>query len=47
MAALSLLGGCFGGKCGTDQPVVSPTVITNEKQDKGDPVLPHMKPWWE
>jgi hypothetical protein len=46
VAALSILGGCCNGKCGDNNPVVSPTVITDEKQDSGDPVLPDMKPWW-
>lgn len=47
VAALSLLGGCSNGRCGRDNPVVSPTVITDETQDAGDPVLPAMKPWWK
>ena len=46
IAALSILGGCRNGKCGGDNPVVSPTVITNEKQGTGVPVLPIYTPWW-
>lgn len=46
VAALSLMGGCCSGKC-DGEPVVSPTVITDEKQDSADPVLPAYKPWWK
>ena len=46
VAALSLMGGCCSGKCDGD-PVVSPTVITDEKQDSAHPVLPAYKPWWK
>lgn len=28
------------------QPIVSPTNITDTAQDEGDPILPHLIPWW-
>ena len=46
ISALSILGGCCNGKRGDGNPVVAPTVITDEKQGSVDPVLPDMKPWW-
>ena len=45
-AALSILGGCCNAQGGGDNPVVSPTVITDEKQNSADPILPAYKPWW-
>ena len=43
---LSLAGGCIQPKGGDNEPIVSPTNITNEVQDANDPVLPPYIPWW-
>lgn len=46
-AALLLVGGCIHTNSNyADDPIVSPTVITNEANDKDDPVLPPYTPWW-
>lgn len=46
IVSLLLFGGCTNTKSGGGEPIVAPTVITNEVQDVGDPVLPPYKPWW-
>lgn len=45
--ALLVAGGCIhtNDNCG-NSPIVSPTRITNEVNDKDDPVLPPYTPWW-
>lgn len=29
------------------EPIVSPTVISNDKADSGEPQLPNHTPWWK
>ena len=49
IAALMLLGGCcsVNGGCGENpQPIVSPTNMSDEKQDGDAPHFPYFIPWW-
>lgn len=48
LLALSLVsGGCSAaGGYDSNQPIVSPTNISDTDQEDGEPILPHLIPWW-
>ena len=46
IASFLLCGGCVTTRDGGNEPIVAPTVITNEVQDVDDPILPPYIPWW-
>jgi uncharacterized protein YcfL len=42
-----LMVGCKSTTKVVSEPVVSPTTIQTDVQDKTDPILPAYTPWWE
>lgn len=45
LALSSVLFGCKTERNGSE-PIVSPTVISNEKADEAEPQLPYFVPWF-